>query len=208
MGSGSSPLSCGVFLPPPLLQALPLLIAGHVPPLLPSPAGLLWGISPLPLFSTQGALPSLLHVFLVVIAYYSVFFSFFPRWELVCPGGYADLAQGCLWEYHILLTPPCGPHLPKPSGHCRLAVAREPSWFLCLMWSGDTMRRLEVWRGQSFASSRWFFPVSCISSISPRFYFRRHAFCFLPLAAILESPILFHSILCCIMIKFDSVVMS
>jgi hypothetical protein len=32
-----------------------------------------------------------------------------------------------------------------------------------------------------------FFPVRCISSISPRFYFRKHAFWFLPLAAILES---------------------
>jgi hypothetical protein len=32
------------------------------------------------------------------------------------------------------------------------------------------------------------FPVMCISSISPRFYFRKHAFCFLPLAVILESP--------------------
>jgi hypothetical protein len=31
------------------------------------------------------------------------------------------------------------------------------------------------------------FPVRCISSISPRFYFRKHAFCFLPLAVILES---------------------
>jgi hypothetical protein len=31
------------------------------------------------------------------------------------------------------------------------------------------------------------FPVRCISSVSLRFYFRRHAFCFLPLAAILES---------------------
>jgi hypothetical protein len=30
------------------------------------------------------------------------------------------------------------------------------------------------------------FPVRCISSISPRFYFRKHAFCFLPLATILE----------------------
>jgi hypothetical protein len=30
-------------------------------------------------------------------------------------------------------------------------------------------------------------PVRCISSTSPRFYFRRHASCFLPLAAILES---------------------
>jgi hypothetical protein len=26
------------------------------------------------------------------------FFSFFPGWGSVCPGGYADLAQGCLWE--------------------------------------------------------------------------------------------------------------
>jgi hypothetical protein len=32
------------------------------------------------------------------------------------------------------------------------------------------------------------FPVRCISSVSPRFYFRRHAFCFLSLAAILDSP--------------------
>jgi hypothetical protein len=32
------------------------------------------------------------------------------------------------------------------------------------------------------------FPVRCISSVSPRFYFRRHTFSFLPLAAILESP--------------------
>jgi hypothetical protein len=33
------------------------------------------------------------------------------------------------------------------------------------------------------------FPVRCISSISPRFYFRRQAFCFLPVATILESPV-------------------
>jgi hypothetical protein len=35
------------------------------------------------------------------------------------------------------------------------------------------------------------FPVRCISSISPRFYFRRHAFCFLPLAFIFEFDIIF-----------------
>jgi hypothetical protein len=29
-----------------------------------------------------------------------VSFSFFPRWRSVCPGGYAALAQACLWEYH------------------------------------------------------------------------------------------------------------
>jgi hypothetical protein len=30
-------------------------------------------------------------------------------------------------------------------------------------------------------------PAKCVSSISPRFQYRRLAFCFLPLAAILES---------------------
>jgi hypothetical protein len=157
MGSGSSSLSCGVFLPPPLLQAFPLLVAGCVPLFLPSPAGLLWGISPPPFLGAQGALPSLLHVFFVVIPYYSVFFSFFPGWGLVCWGGYADLVQGCLWEYQVPIISPCGPHLPKLSGHLHLATAWEPSWFLCLMWSGDAMCRMEVWRSQSFASSRWFF---------------------------------------------------
>jgi hypothetical protein len=38
VGSGSSPLSCGVFLPPPLSQAFPLLVAGHASRLPPSPA--------------------------------------------------------------------------------------------------------------------------------------------------------------------------
>jgi hypothetical protein len=27
-------------------------------------------------------------------------FSFYPRWRSVCPGGYAALAQGFLWNYH------------------------------------------------------------------------------------------------------------
>jgi hypothetical protein len=30
-------------------------------------------------------------------------------------------------------------------------------------------------------------PAKCVSSVSPRFHYRRLAFCFLPLAAILES---------------------
>jgi hypothetical protein len=112
---------------------------------------------PSPPFGAQGALPSLLHVFFVVVAYYSVFFfSFFPGCGSVCPWGCADLAQGCLWEYHMLLSSPCGLRLPKRSGCCHQA-AWEPSWFLHLTWSGDAMRRLRVWRSQSFASSRWFF---------------------------------------------------
>jgi hypothetical protein len=158
-GKGSSHLSCGVFLPPPLLQAFLLLVAGHVPPLLPSPAQVVYlqfceGFLS-PHFGAQVAPPSLLRVFIVLIYYYSVSL-FFPWWGLVCPGGCADLAQGCLWEYLIPLSSPCSPHLPKPSGCWCLAVAQGPSWFLHLTWSGDALRSLEVWKGQSFASSWWF----------------------------------------------------
>jgi hypothetical protein len=86
---------------------------------------------PSPHFSTQGAPPSLLHVFIFLITYYSVYL-FFPRWGSVCPGGYAVLAQGCLWAYHVLLSSPCGLCLPKPSGYGCLALAWGPSWFLHL----------------------------------------------------------------------------
>jgi hypothetical protein len=106
----------------------------------------------------SGCPASLLCVCFVVIAYYSVFFSFFPGWGSVCPGGYADLAQGCLWEYPVvLLSSACGPHLPKSSGCCHLAAVWEPSWFLHSTWSGDALCRLKVWRSQSFASSWWFY---------------------------------------------------
>jgi hypothetical protein len=56
------------------------------------------------------------------------------------------------------------------------------------MWSGDAMCGLGVWRCQSFASSWWFFLHGVSPVSSPRFYFRKHTFCFLPLVAILESP--------------------
>jgi hypothetical protein len=59
-------------------------------------------------------------------------FSFFLGWGPVCPGGYVDLAQHCLWEYHVPLSSPCGLCLPKLSGYWHLEVAWEPSWFLCL----------------------------------------------------------------------------
>jgi hypothetical protein len=113
---------------------------------------------PLPLLQCSGH-PTLfaMCLFCCYCLLFSFFFSFFPGWGSVCPGGYAYLAQGCLWKYHVPLSSPCGLHLPKLSGHCCLAAAREPSWFLHLTWSGDAMCRLEVWRGQSFASSWWFF---------------------------------------------------
>jgi hypothetical protein len=83
-------------------------------------------------------------------------FSFFPGWGSVCPGGYADLAQGCLWEYCMALSSSCGLCLPKQSGSWHLVV-QEPSWFLHLSWGGNGMHRLVVWSSQSFASSWWFF---------------------------------------------------
>jgi hypothetical protein len=64
---------------------------------------------------------------------FSFFVLFFPWMGVSLSGGYAGLAQGCLWEYCIPLSSPCGLRLPKPSGHCSLAAAWEPSWFLCLM---------------------------------------------------------------------------
>jgi hypothetical protein len=156
--------SCGKWVLSPLLWSFPpsatftsflLLVAGRVLPLLPSPAGLLWGIPP-PLQCSGH--PTLFATCLFCC--YCLLFSFFPfspGWGSVCPGGYADLAQGCLWEYHMLLSSSCGLHLPKLSGCWHLEAVWEPSWFLCLTWSGDALCRLEVWRSQSFASSRWFF---------------------------------------------------
>jgi hypothetical protein len=42
--------------------------------------------------------------------------------------------------------------------------------------------------GSKFCLFSVVLPASCVSSVSPRFHYRRHSFCFLPLHAILESP--------------------
>jgi hypothetical protein len=42
--------------------------------------------------------------------------------------------------------------------------------------------------GSKFCLFSVVLPARCVSSISPRFHYRRHAFCFLPLSTILESP--------------------
>jgi hypothetical protein len=41
--------------------------------------------------------------------------------------------------------------------------------------------------GSKLCLSSVIMPAKCVSSICPRFHYRRLAFCFLPLAAILES---------------------
>jgi hypothetical protein len=91
-------------------------------------------------------------------------FSYFPGGGQSVQGVMLFLAQGCLWKYRILLSSPC-PRLPKPSGRRQLA-ARGPSWFLHLTWNGDSLCRLEEWRGQSFASSWWF----CLQGVCPAFF--------------------------------------
>jgi hypothetical protein len=165
VGGGSSPLSCGVFLPLALSQAFPLLLAGHVPQLSPEP------LRPAKLVYLQfqegfpspnlrhSMRPTLLPVCLYCSYCLLLSFSFFPVWRSVCPGGYAALAQACLWEYRgtAKLT------WSASSQAIWAWAARRPSWFLHLMWSGDSLHRLEVWRGQSYASSQWF----CLQSVSP-----------------------------------------
>jgi hypothetical protein len=41
--------------------------------------------------------------------------------------------------------------------------------------------------GSKFCLFSMVLPARSVFSVSPRFHYRRHAFCFLPLAAILES---------------------
>jgi hypothetical protein len=149
MGSGPSHLACGVFLPPPLLQAFLLLVAGRC-----SCSCLLWLAC---LFTVPWGiafLPPLCYV--SFLSLFIIQCLFFPWVGLVCAEGYADLAQGCLWENCVLLSSLCGLPLPKQSGHWHL-VARETRRFLCLTWSGNAMHGLGVWRSQNFACSRWFF---------------------------------------------------
>jgi hypothetical protein len=134
-GKWAFPLSCGVFLPLPLLQAFLFLVAGWVPLLLPSLVGLVIhssvGDCPSPPSVVRAPHPLCYMSFLLLLLIIQ-FYSFFPGWGSVCTGGYADLAQGCLWEYCVLLSSHCGLRLPKQSGHWHLAVVWEPSWFLHL----------------------------------------------------------------------------
>jgi hypothetical protein len=103
------------------------------------------GRIPLPAFSSQGAPPSLLCVFIFLIAYYSsnkqyclsniaqAIFLFFSLFSL--GGGQSVQRAILIWPRDV-----CGPDilcpcLPKSSGHGWLAVAWGPSWFHCSTWS-------------------------------------------------------------------------
>jgi hypothetical protein len=180
------PLSCGVFLLPPLSQAFSLLVAESMTPLLlarlvylqfqegfPSPS--LW----------RSVHPTLFPICLYCSHCLLLSFSFFPGWRLVCPGGYADLAQGCLWEYRGITK-------------LTLSASSQAVWAWATAGLGALLVSLlnVKWKcsalaggveGSKFCLFSVVLPSRCVSSISPRFHYRRHAFCFLPLAAILES---------------------
>jgi hypothetical protein len=49
--------------------------------------------------------------------------------------------------------------------------------------------------GSKFCLFSVILPAKCVSSISPRFHYRRLSFCFLPLATMLESTLLFLKII-------------
>jgi hypothetical protein len=184
MGSGPFPLSCGVFFPPPLLQAFPLLVAGWVLMLLPSSAGLLWGI-PLPPLWCSGS-PTLLATCLFCC--YCLLFSFFSfflggGWSvqgamLIWPRVVCGSTMYCLAHLVVCIFPR-GLALVSCSVGTLLVSPFKVKW-RCYAWVGGVEE-------SKFCLFSVVFLVRYISSISPRFYFRKHTFCFLPLAAILES---------------------
>jgi hypothetical protein len=114
--------SCGRWVFPPLLWSFPPTTTFTSFPApdcwvcATAPAFSSWIVvrdSPPPLFRAQGALPSLLRVFFVVIVYYSVSL-FFPGQGSVCPGGFADLARVvcgstvyCLAHLVVRVIPNC-----------------------------------------------------------------------------------------------------
>jgi hypothetical protein len=197
VGSGSSLLSCGVFLPLPLSPAFPLLVAGHAPPLPPEPlrpARLVylqsWEGFPSPNLLRSGC-PTIFPTCLYCSYCLLLSFSFFPGWRSVWSGGYATLAQACLWEYRgtVKLT---------WSTSSQAVWARATGSPGALLVSPFNVKwRFSAPAGGVEGSKLCLFsvimPAKCVSSISPRFHYRRISFCFLPLAAILESQKYFNS---------------
>jgi hypothetical protein len=106
------------------------------------------------------------HLFAMCLYCYCLLlsFSFLPGWGPVCPGGYADLAQGCLWEYCIPLSLPCL-HLPKPSGHVCLAA---PGALLISVFNVKWRCSVQAGgvEGSKFCLFLVALPSRCVSSIS------------------------------------------
>jgi hypothetical protein len=135
----------------------------------------MWGCTSPPFSGAQGAPPSLL-----CLLFSCLLFSFFLFVFCFCEVG-VSLSRGLCWfipgvavrilRATYLLT--CWSACLKQVRNWCLA-AREPSWFLLVLWCGEDMRGLVVWRCQSFAASWWFFLPS-VSPVSQQdFYFKEH----------------------------------
>jgi hypothetical protein len=152
-------------------------------PFWPGPACLftvLGGI-PLPTLGAQGTPPSC--VFIVLIAYYSVsLFSLGGGWSvhgalLIWPRIVCGSTAYCLAHLVHVFRSHLGAGVWRPGGPPGFSVQHEVE-ILCAGWRCG---------GVKFCLFSVALPARCVSSFSPRFHHRRHAFCFLPLAAILES---------------------
>jgi hypothetical protein len=151
-GSGSSLLFCGVYLPLPLSQAFPLLVALRVPLLPPEALWPAWFVYlqsregfPSPNLWSSGR-PTLFPECLICSYCLLLSFSFFPRVEvslsrgLCCSG--PGLSVGVPWY--------CKAHLVHvfPS---RLGAG---DWRPGALLVSPFNVKLEVWRGQSYAFSQ------------------------------------------------------
>jgi hypothetical protein len=103
-----------------------------------------------------------------------------------CPGGYAALAQACLWEY-------------RGTAKLTWSASSQAVWAPVTGGPGalivspfNVKWRFSAQAGDVEESKLRLFSVillaKCVSSVSPRFHCRRLAFCFLPQATILEFP--------------------
>jgi hypothetical protein len=164
VGSGSSLLS----------QAFPLLVAGHVPLLPPEalrPAWLVYLQSPegfpAPNLWRSGR-PTLFSACLYCSYCLLVSFSFFRWWRSVCPGGYAALAQACLWEYRSTAKLTW-----SASSQAVLAQATGGPGTL-LVSPFNVKWRFSAPAGGVEGSKLCLFsvimPAKCVSSVSPRFH--------------------------------------
>jgi hypothetical protein len=115
-------------------------------------------------------------------------FLFFPRVEVSLSRGLCCSGPGFsvgVPQYHKA-------HLVFPS--CLGASDWQPGVLLVSLF--NVKWRFSALAGGVEGSKLCLFsvimPAKCVCSVSPRFHYRRLTFCFLPLATILESPILLY----------------
>jgi hypothetical protein len=115
-------------------------------------------------------------------------FRFFPL-----GGGWSVQRAMLMWPRVVFgSTACCLAHLWSASSQAIWALLSGGSAGALLVSPFYVMWECYAWAGgveeSKFCLFSVVFPVMCIFSIFPWFYFRKHTFCFLPLTAILESP--------------------